>query len=51
MMINDEMMWNFSVNENYYDIFPLASIFDPPILYLPPTLEDSPLSQNNVGKF
>ena len=30
IMINDEIMWNFVVNENDYDIFPLASIFDPP---------------------
>ena len=32
MMINDERMWNLSANENDYEIFPLASIFDPPIL-------------------
>ena len=37
MMINDEMMWNFSVNENYYEIFPLASIFKPSILTPPNT--------------
>ena len=29
MMINDEVMWNFGANENYYEIFPLASKFDP----------------------
>ena len=29
MMVNDEVLWNFSVDENYYDIFPLASIYDP----------------------
>ena len=34
-MINDENVWNFIVNKNYYEIFPLASIFDPPILNVP----------------
>ena len=34
MMINDEVMWNFSTDENYYEIFPLASIFDPPHIEL-----------------
>ena len=31
-MMNDEMMWNFDVNENHYENFLLASIFDPPHL-------------------
>ena len=42
MMINDEVVWNFTLNENYYENFPLASKFEPPYIELPPKFHFSP---------
>ena len=50
MMMNDEVMWSCSVNENYYDDFPLASIFDPIILNLPLNSNSFPFPLKNVGE-
>ena len=51
IMINDEIMWSFVVNENDYDIFPLASIFDPPELNLPLNRNIPPDPKNCGGIF
>ena len=44
IMINDENVWTFVVNENHFDDFPLASIFDPSVLKLPLNWNIPPIS-------